>query len=246
MPPAELPQLLLVLLQPPGFGHRRGGAADAAQRPGATMAGRGPSRPFPGRRGRPAPFLSAAACPRARPRRACPAPAPCPRAVAPLPVGRAGARRQPAAEEKEAATRRGKAAEAPAALPAHPRLGVSRKPHGRLAPPQKGAEETARGGTCGRRRAAPRRAPRGYSGPGSRQAGLRGCRAAQRYRMRGTRSGSSFYLKAKRKKAKRLLTARDLASWELRQRVEVQVSLQQGSCILQVAGCSQGRCPAPS
>lgn len=65
---------------------------------------------------------------------------------------------------------------AAAAFPAHPRLsGVSRKPGGRLAPPQKGAEEAAAGGGTWRPPpGAPRRAPWGRAGPCGGDGGVTG------------------------------------------------------------------------
>lgn len=143
VPPAELPQLLLVLLQPPGFGHRRRRGSWQHSRSGSCHDRRA--------------LFGAAA----RPSRPPGPPRTCALSAALLP------------ETAPRCCRRGEAG-AEAAFPAHPRLsGVSRKPGGRLAPPQKGAEEAAAGGgtwlpalgsSAPLRRAAPPGTARGWAG----------------------------------------------------------------------------------
>lgn len=144
VPPAELPQLLLVLLQPPGFGHRRRRGGWQHSRSGGCHDRR--------------PLLGAAA----RPSRPPGPPRTCALSAALLP------------ETAPRCCRRGEAG-GEAAFPAHPRLsGVSRKPGGRLAPPQKGAEEAAAGGGTWLPPLGSRAPPGGSAGHRAGMAGERG------------------------------------------------------------------------
>lgn len=104
MPPAELPQLLLVLLQPPGFGHRRRGGGRTHSRSGGCHVRPRPGAfpPLPGeagecpQRGRPAPVIPGPD-PHLRPLRpASPGELFSPGPSALPPAGQAGARREPA------------------------------------------------------------------------------------------------------------------------------------------------------